>query len=129
MAWVGRDLKDHQAPTPLPAAGPPTSKSNTRPGCPGSHPTWPRTPQGTGHLQPLWTCLISWHFRLRVQMIPCSILSLFTSRAVKSTITIFITSFPSQLKDLQYNILKLWHYASPFPKVEILLVLFNSNKI
>jgi len=22
MAWVGRDLKDHQAPTPLPQTGP-----------------------------------------------------------------------------------------------------------
>jgi len=22
MVWVGRDLKDHQAPTPLPQAGP-----------------------------------------------------------------------------------------------------------
>ena len=34
MAWVGRDLKDHQAPTPLPGAGPPTSTSDARPGCP-----------------------------------------------------------------------------------------------
>jgi len=25
MAWVGRDPKDHQVPTPLPQAGPPTS--------------------------------------------------------------------------------------------------------
>ena len=41
MAWVGRDLKDHEAPTPLPQAGPPTSISNTRPGCPGHHPIWP----------------------------------------------------------------------------------------
>jgi len=32
MAWVGRDLEDHQAPIPLPHAGPPTSISNTRPG-------------------------------------------------------------------------------------------------
>ena len=30
MARVGRDLKDHQAPVPLPHAGPPTSISNTR---------------------------------------------------------------------------------------------------
>jgi len=30
MAWVGRDLKDHQAPNPLPHAGPPTSVSNAR---------------------------------------------------------------------------------------------------
>ena len=41
MAWVGRDLKDHEAPTLLPKAGPPTSMFNTRPGCPGPHPTWP----------------------------------------------------------------------------------------
>jgi len=35
MAWVGRDLKDRQAPTPPPPqAGPPTSISHTRPGCP-----------------------------------------------------------------------------------------------
>jgi len=25
MAWVGWDLKDHQLPTPLPPAGPPTN--------------------------------------------------------------------------------------------------------
>jgi len=30
MAWVGRDLKDHQAPSPLSQAGPPTSVFNTR---------------------------------------------------------------------------------------------------
>jgi len=27
MAWVGRDLKDHQAPTLTPQAGPPTSRA------------------------------------------------------------------------------------------------------
>jgi len=37
----------------------------TRPGCPGPHPTWPWTPPGTGHLQPLWaarssTSPLSW---------------------------------------------------------------------
>jgi len=31
MAWVGRDLKDHEVPTPLPQARPPTSISSTRP--------------------------------------------------------------------------------------------------
>ena len=41
MAWVERDLKHHEAPTPLPQAGPLTSPFNTRPGCPGPHPTWP----------------------------------------------------------------------------------------
>jgi len=35
MAQVGRGLKDHEAPTPPPQAGPPKSPSNTRPGCPG----------------------------------------------------------------------------------------------
>jgi len=25
MAWVGRDLKDHQVPTPMPKAGTPSS--------------------------------------------------------------------------------------------------------
>jgi len=41
VAWVGRNLKDHQAPAPLTQAGPSASISNTRPGCPGPHPTWP----------------------------------------------------------------------------------------
>jgi len=41
MARVGRDLKDHEAATPLLQAGPPTSISYTRPGCPGPHPAWP----------------------------------------------------------------------------------------
>jgi len=44
VAWVGRDLGDHQAPTALLQAGPPPSISNTRPGCPGPHPNWPWTP-------------------------------------------------------------------------------------
>jgi len=35
MAWVGRDLKDHQAPTLLPQAGLPTFITNPRPGCLG----------------------------------------------------------------------------------------------
>jgi len=26
MAWVGRNSKDHQVPTPLPQAGPPASR-------------------------------------------------------------------------------------------------------
>ena len=46
MAWVGRDLKDHKAPTPPLQAGPPTSTFKTSPGCPGPHPTWPWTPPG-----------------------------------------------------------------------------------
>jgi len=36
MAQVGGDLKDHELPTPLPQAGPPTSPFNTRPGCTGA---------------------------------------------------------------------------------------------
>ena len=59
MAWVGRDLKDRESPDPLPEAGPPTSISNTRPGCPGPHPTWPWTPPGMGHPQPLWAACSS----------------------------------------------------------------------
>lgn len=35
MPWVGRDLKDHLATTPLPWAGMPPSG----PGCPGPHPS------------------------------------------------------------------------------------------
>ena len=53
MVWVGRDLKDHLVPPPLPWAGTPS----TRPGCSKPHPTWPWTLPGMGHLQPLWaTC-------------------------------------------------------------------------
>jgi len=40
MAQVERDLKDHESPTHLPQAGLLTSTFNTRPGCPGPHPTW-----------------------------------------------------------------------------------------
>ena len=54
MARVGRDLKDHETPSPQPQAGPPTSSSNTRPGYRGCHPIRPWTPPGMGHLQPLW---------------------------------------------------------------------------
>ena len=35
MAWVEKDLKDHQAQIPPLQAEPPTSTFNTRPGCPG----------------------------------------------------------------------------------------------
>ena len=45
MAWIGRDLKDHESPTPLQQARLPTSISNTRSGCPGPH------PPGLEHLQ------------------------------------------------------------------------------
>ena len=56
---VGRDAKDHQIPTLLPQAGPPTSRSGTRPSCPGPHPIWPRTPIGTEYQQPLWAACSS----------------------------------------------------------------------
>jgi len=59
MAQVGRDLKDHEAPTSPLHAGPPTSTFNTRPGCPGPHPTWPWTPPEMGHPQPLWAACAS----------------------------------------------------------------------
>jgi len=59
MARVGRDLKDHEAPTAPPQAGPPTSIFNSRAGCPGPHPTWPWTPAGTGHPQPVWAACAS----------------------------------------------------------------------
>jgi len=41
IAWVGRGLKDHEAPPPLQPAGLLPFMFNTRPGCPGPHPTWP----------------------------------------------------------------------------------------
>ena len=45
MVWVGRDLKDHLVPTPLPWAGTLSAKS----GCSKPHPTWPSTLPGMGH--------------------------------------------------------------------------------
>jgi len=53
MAWVGRVCKDHQVPTPLPQAGPPTSRSGIRPSCP-----WPTQP-GLEHLHGWRTCSLS----------------------------------------------------------------------
>jgi len=44
MVQVGRELKDHESPNLPPHAGLPTSTLNTRPGCPGPHPTWPWRP-------------------------------------------------------------------------------------
>ena len=70
MAWVGRDLKDHQAATPTPQAGPPTSTFNTRPGCPGPHPTWPWTPPGMGQPQPLWAAVPAPHHSQRKELPP-----------------------------------------------------------
>jgi len=55
MARVGRDLKDHEGPTPPLHAGPPTSTFNASPGCPGPHPPGLEHLQGwMGHPQPLW---------------------------------------------------------------------------
>lgn len=39
--WAGRDLEDHQFPTPMPQVELPAAKLSTRPGCPGPHTTWP----------------------------------------------------------------------------------------
>jgi len=64
---VGRDLKDHESPAPLPPAGLPTSTFNIAPGCPGPHPTSPWTPPGMGHLSNLFqhlTTLIVKNFSL-----------------------------------------------------------------
>jgi len=47
MVSVGRDLKDHRVPSPLPWAG----TSSTRPGCSELHPTWPWTLPGRGQPQ------------------------------------------------------------------------------
>jgi len=43
MVWVGRDLKDHLVPIPLPWAG----TSSTRPGCSQLHPAWPWTEESS----------------------------------------------------------------------------------
>jgi len=48
IARVGRDLKVHESPILPPEAGPATSTFNTKPGCPGPHPTWPEHLQGWG---------------------------------------------------------------------------------
>jgi len=50
MVWVGRDLKDHLAPTRRPQPGTPS----TRPGCSKPRPAWPWTLPGSRHLQLLW---------------------------------------------------------------------------
>jgi len=62
MAWVGRIMKLNSPPL----AGLPTSRTATRPGCPGPHPTWPWTPPEMGHPQPLWaTCSIYFPLALK----------------------------------------------------------------
>jgi len=50
MVWIGRDLKDHLFPTPIPWAG----TTSTTPGCSKSHPTWPSTLRGIRQPQLLW---------------------------------------------------------------------------
>lgn len=54
IEWLGggRNLKDCQVPTPLPQAELPAT-SSTRSGYLEPHPTWPQTPSGTEHPQPL----------------------------------------------------------------------------
>ena len=57
MVRVGRDLKDHLVPTPLPWAG----TSPTRPGCSELHPACLWTLPGRGQPQLLWTtCASVW---------------------------------------------------------------------
>ena len=61
IIWIGRDLKDHQVPTPLPQAGLLITRSSTRSDCPGPHPTWPWTLPGKGHLPHFWAaCSSTW---------------------------------------------------------------------
>ena len=48
--WVGRDLKDHLVPPPLPR----TRTPSTRLGCSKPHPTWLWIIPGRGHSQLLW---------------------------------------------------------------------------
>ena len=55
MVWVGKDLKDHRVPTPLPWAGTPS----TRPGCSELHPAWPWTLPGRGQPQFQWAAWAS----------------------------------------------------------------------
>lgn len=55
MGWVGRDLKDHLAPTPLPWAG----MLFTRPGFSEFHSAWPWTVPGMGHPQLPWAACSS----------------------------------------------------------------------
>jgi len=69
-SWVGRDLSDHAAPTPLLHTGLSTSISNTRPGCPGPHPTWPWTRPQMGHPQPPWAAVPAPHHSLSKEILP-----------------------------------------------------------
>jgi len=71
IEWqVGRYLKDHLVPTPLPWA----VLAATRSLCPGVHQAWPWTPPRMGHLQLLWaawvagwdTALTGWTYRMKV---------------------------------------------------------------
>ena len=64
MAWVRRDLKDHEAPTPATPCPSPWCRQDQQPpylildqAAEGS--TWSWTPPGTGHPQPLWAACSS----------------------------------------------------------------------
>ena len=59
IKWSWKGPEGTSCCNPLPQAGLPTAISNTRPGCPGPHPTRPWTPPGMGHPQfsRLWTWL------------------------------------------------------------------------
>ena len=70
MAYVGKDLKNHPVQISLLQAVLPGSKSGTRSGCPGPHPT-----RGLGHPQPFWAvCASSPPSQLRIS--PLSNISL-----------------------------------------------------
>jgi len=105
MTWVGRDLKDHEDPTPLLHAGPPTSKFNTRPGCPGPHPAGPWTPPGTGHPQPLWAACSSvelhFGFVFKVKPICQETKDLYIRISIYIEVTISV-KFQSILKSVQF---------------------------
>ena len=60
IEWVGRDLRDHLVPTPLPWTRLPTTMSGTR-SCPRPHSAWPWAPPWMGHPQLLWVaCRLLW---------------------------------------------------------------------
>ena len=59
MAWVGRDLKDHEAPTPPSQAGLPTSTAQAAQG--PIQPGLEHFQGWMGHPQPLWAAVAAPH--------------------------------------------------------------------
>jgi len=70
MAWVGRGLKDHQVPIPPKQAKLPATRSSSRSGCPGPHPSWPWRPPEMGCPQPLWAVVPAPHYPLSEKLHP-----------------------------------------------------------